>query len=503
MRSAPYIEMEATSKYLKMRVTQAIVWDSRMKMNKTQPGRLERIIATQALLAQADLDLPAFMQLVVDTLQELTGAKGAVVELVDGEHMVYRSASGTMSEHVGLRLLRANSLSGLCVSTASILQCDDAQIDARVDAAACQKVGVRSMVCTPLFERGLPVGVLKVMSAQACGFDQDDIQTLELLGAALGAALGKQVAFDEMLQAQAQLRASEERIRSILEHANDAVISIDQAGLVTQWNRSAELLFGWTAGEVMGRDIAELIVPPVFRFAFDELLQDLEALANKARTERRELLAVARDGREIAVEVSLNVNHIAGNPEFTAFLHDISERKQWENTLHAMAMSDGLTGLPNRRHFMQVLHHSILRQLRQNSGLALLFMDLNGFKKINDTEGHDTGDVVLKEFAKRVSGCLRESDTMARLGGDEFVVLAEGVRALEHAEGLARKIVDALDLPVPGSEILMSTSIGISMYGSPSNAEQFLKEADMAMYKAKKGAVGCSAIAAFAEGILD
>ena len=470
-----------------------------MKKNKRQLDRLERIIETQSRLAQADLDLTAFMQLVVNTLQELTEAKGAVVELVDGDYMVYRSASGAISQHVGLRLLRANSLSGLCVSSAQILQCDDAETDSRVDANACKKVGVRSMICTPLFERGQPVGVLKVMSERACGFDEEDLQTLELMGAALGAALGKQVAFDEMLRVQAQLRSSEERIRTILEYANDAVISIDSAGIVTQWNRTSESLFGWTSNEAMGRNIVDLIVPPAFRSSFVNILTHLGRLGKKSTTARRELLAVDRYGKELSVEVSLNVNNVAGQFEFTAFLHDISERKKWESTLNEMALSDGLTGLPNRRHFMQVLHHAILRQLRQNSGLALLFMDLNGFKKINDTNGHDTGDAVLKEFAKRVSGCLRENDTMARLGGDEFVVLAEGVRVLEHARILAGKIVTALDLPLPGSAIMMSTSIGISIYDPPANAEQFLKEADIAMYKAKQGASNSSAIAAFVE----
>ncbi|PXX37202.1 diguanylate cyclase domain-containing protein [Undibacterium pigrum] len=470
-----------------------------MKKNKRQLGRLERIIETQSLLAQADLDLTAFMQLVVNTLQELTEAKGAVVELVDGDYMVYRSASGSISQHVGLRLLRANSLSGLCVSSAQILRCDDAETDPRVDANACKKVGVRSMICTPLFERGQPVGVLKVMSEQANGFDEEDIQTLELMGAALGAALGKQVAFDEMLRVQMQLRASEERIRTILEYANDAVISIDNAGVVTQWNRSSESLFGWSSSEAMGRNIADLIVPPAFRNSFVNILTHLDRLGKKSTTARRELLAVDRFGKELSVEVSLNVNNIAGRFEFTAFMHDISERKKWEATLNEMALSDGLTGLPNRRHFMQVLHQAIVRQMRQNNGLALLFMDLNGFKTINDTNGHDTGDEVLKEFAKRVSGCLRGNDTMARLGGDEFVVLAEGVRVLEHAQVLARKIVTTLDQPLPGSTIMMSTSIGISIYDSAANAEQFLKEADTAMYKAKQGASSNSAIAAFVE----
>lgn len=159
-----------------------------MRRSKARVERLERIIGAQAQIVQADLGLDAFMQLVVDTLQELTEAKGAVVELVEGDYMVYRAASGAISKHVGMRLRRVNSLSGLCVASAEILRCDDAETDPRVDAAACRTVGVRSMVCTPLFEEGVPVGVLKVMSEQAHGFDDDDVQTLSLMGAALGGA---------------------------------------------------------------------------------------------------------------------------------------------------------------------------------------------------------------------------------------------------------------------------------------------------------------------------
>ncbi len=469
-----------------------------MKKNDGRIDRLERIIEAQSLIVQADLDLTAFMQLVVDTLQELTDAKGAVVELVDGDHMVYRAASGTVSKHVGLRLPRANSLSGLCVASAQILRCDDSETDPRVNAEACRTVGVRSMICTPLFEEGTAVGVLKVMSEHASGFDEDDVQTLSLMGTALGAALGKQVAFDAMSRLQVQLRASEERMRTILEHANDAVISIDSAGMVCQWNRSAERLFGWTNREVMGRNVTDLVVPPSMRSDFSNALAHFDLAAQAQTNLRREFLAVDRQGKELTVEISLNVNNIAGRFELTAFLHDISERKKLEGALRDMALSDGLTGLPNRRRFMETLDQAIARQRRQNNGLALLFMDLNGFKQINDNHGHEMGDRVLKEFAGRVSGCLRETDIVARLGGDEFVVLAEGIQSAAHAQDLARKIVATLDIPVAGTAILMATSIGISLCGASAEAAQVLREADMAMYKAKQNRSSRCTISTFA-----
>lgn len=470
-----------------------------MKSRAGKLYRLERIIATQSMIVQADLDLNAFMQMVVDTLQELTAAKGVVVELVEGDYMVYRCASAAIAHHVGTRLLGSNSLSGLCVRTAEVLRCDDAETDSRVDAAACRKVGVRSMVCTPLFEAGIPVGVLKVMSEKASGFDDEDVQSLGLMAGALGAALGKQVAFETMTHMAAQVRESEERMRTILEHANDAVISTDQGGYVTQWNRAAERLFGWNRDEVMGRNVAELVVPPAMREAFNAALpRFIQSGAWAAMNVREETRAANREGKELQVEVSLNANNLAGKLEFTAFVHDISERKALEAALRDMALSDGLTKLANRRLFMETLTQAIHRQRRAQAGLALLFMDLNGFKRINDTHGHETGDQVLKEFARRLVDSVRQSDLVARLGGDEFVVLAEGIRVVEHAQTLAQKIVESLDAPLPGTGIHMATSIGISLYQADADAAQLLRQADSAMYEAKQQRATPNNIAVFA-----
>lgn len=355
------------------------------------------------------------------------------------------------------------------------------------------------MICTPLFAQGVAVGVLKVMSEHVSGFDEDDVQTLGLMGAALGAALGKQVAFDEMKRLQAQLRASEERMRTILEHAHDAVISVDSTGVVSQWNGSAERLFGWGVKEALGHHLVDLVVPPSMRSAFRSALGQIQFYAGSQANLRREFLAVNRQGEELTVEVSLNINHIGDRIELTAFLHNISERKKLEGALRDMALSDGLTGLPNRRRFMEALGQAIARHRRQDNGLALLFMDLDGFKQINDTHGHEMGDRVLQEFAKRISSCLRETDIVARLGGDEFVVLAEGIRTVEHARVLAQKIVATLDVPVPGTAIFIATSIGIRMCGPEADAMQMLRQADMAMYEAKQNRAVRCAIATFEE----
>ena len=455
--------------------------------------RLERIIQTQSLLVQADLALNPFMQLVIDKLRELTQAHGASVDFVDGEHTVVRRASGMMASHLGLRIACATSLSGVCVRTASVQRCDDSETDERVDRAACRRLGVRSVIVAPLRQGTAAVGVLKVFSEQPHAFDDGDVQMLQLMASAVVAALAKKAALDARNEAEARLRTSEERMRALLEHAHDAVISIDEHGRVSQWNRAAERLFGWSPIETIGQPVAELIVPPalrgevgslVARYAASERLEDAH--------QRVTLQAIDRAGRLLSVEVSLTATRVAGRWELTAFGHDVSERREFEARLRAMALSDGLTGLANRRGFMEALEKAVSRHARGSPPMALLFLDLDGFKQINDAHGHHIGDLALQTFARRLEGCVRKGDTVARLGGDEFVIILEGVNNVDEPQIVARKIVASIALPleVEGRALTLTTSIGVAFRrditaADAATAEALIGRADAALYAAK------------------
>jgi diguanylate cyclase (GGDEF)-like protein/PAS domain S-box-containing protein len=448
--------------------------------------RLERIIQTQSLLVQADLALNPFMQLVIDKLRELTQAQGASVDFVDGEHTVVRRASGTMASHIGLRIAHDTSLSGVCVRTSTVQRCDDSETDERVNRATCRLLGVRSMIFAPLRQGSDAVGVLKVFSEQPQAFDDGDVQMLQLMASAIVAAIAKKTALDARSEAEVRLRTSEERMRALLEHAHDAVISIDEHGRVSQWNRAAERLFGWSPIETIGQPVMDLIVPHalrgeaaslVARYASAERLEDAH--------QRVTLQAIDRSGQHLSVEVSLTATRVASRWELTAFGHDVSERRQFEAKLRAMALSDGLTGLANRRGFMEALDKSISRHARGGAPMALLFLDLDGFKQINDHHGHHIGDLALQTFARRLENCVRKGDTVARLGGDEFTVLAEGIVSLEQARAIADKIIEAMKPPLAGHKVCLRASIGISLYQAPADASRFLREADHAMYHAK------------------
>ena len=187
---------------------------------------------------------------------------------------------------------------------------------------------------------------------------------------------------------------------------------------------------------------------------------------------RVELEALHRDGHQFPIELTPWVVRTDESTQFNAFIHDITERKAFEQELQHQSLHDSLTGLPNR---------------------ALLFFDLDRFKAVNDSFGHEAGDAVLLGVAERVPGALRSGDTLARLSGDEFVVLCEDVDDHHAAEEVAARILEALSAPFPvaGSEAYLSASIGIAMTaGGDTSAENLLADADLAMYRAKERGKG-------------
>lgn len=168
---------------------------------------------------------------------------------------------------------------------------------------------------------------------------------------------------------------------------------------------------------------------------------------------------------------------------------NISERKVFEKRLEQMAFFDNLTGIPNRALFFDRLGHSILLAKRNRHSLALLFLDLDRFKFVNDNYGHSTGDLLLKEIASRLKNCLRQSDTVARIGGDEFMIIMTPVENSQDAGSFADKILRILAEPfhISGNDFIISASIGISMYPEDGDdSEILLKKADRAMYNAKE-----------------
>ncbi|HKS22208.1 MAG TPA: sensor domain-containing diguanylate cyclase [Thermoanaerobaculia bacterium] len=309
------------------------------------------VIAVQQEIAEADPALEQVMSVVAAAAARLTAADAAVVELHEGDEMVYRAGFGAAANHVGLRLKAAGSLSGLCVELDETLRCDDSETDDRVDREACRRVGARSMLVTPLHYRRTALGALKVYSSRGCAFDDAAADVLRLLVGIISASMHR--------------------------------------------------------------------------------AREHEGMTRRA-------------------------------------LHDV------------------LTGLANRAHLASAIDAKIARR----KPFALVFLDVNDFKEINDRRGHAGGDAVLQAIARRVASSVRDGDVAARFGGDEFVVLLEGVGSRAEAVGTSQRLVERISGPIDGGDgpIHVTVSAGVALFPEDAaSAESLLHIADSRMYSDKQG----------------
>jgi diguanylate cyclase (GGDEF)-like protein/PAS domain S-box-containing protein len=290
-------------------------------------------------------------------------------------------------------------------------------------------------------------------------------------------------------ETQALLASSRERFRVLTATANDAIVTMDGGGLITHWNRAAERIFGYTESETVGRQVHEFLVPTRFQ---ERAALGLKAFATSGKGgslgKTVEMAAIRKDGIEIAIEISLAGTQLGGQWQAIAIMRDITERKQ--ATAHALRMAryDVLTGLANRAVFVEDLQNAIAVAKRSGGGVAVIYLDLDHFKDINDTLGHPAGDELLKAVAARLRANTRETDTVARFGGDEFAVVVADTADPADAALLADKIIKAIADPfsVHGRDIHSGGSVGIAAYGADaSDAETLLSHADVALYRAK------------------
>ena len=320
--------------------------------------KLLEVIAMQTEVASMglDLDLGGLLELVARRTLALVDADGAVLEMAEGDEMVYRAAAGMALGSLGLRLKRHHSLSGRCVAEGRALRSDDASIDLRADRAACARLGLRSMVVVPLRHHGVTIGVLKAMSRRPAGFDDQHMTLMEL--------------------------------------------------------------------------VSELVAAAMFfatRYAPGELFHK--------------------------------------------------------------ATHDSLTDLPNRALFLDRMHASLAQAARDHQPLAVMMLDMNGLKPINDRHGHRAGDAALLEFARRLSAGVRQSDTAARLGGDEFGVLLRPLSPEGGLEATMRRLARDLNghFEFEGQALGVAASMGAARFPEDgADAARLLELADQRMYQHKR-----------------
>ncbi|MGD0503178.1 MAG: EAL domain-containing protein [Steroidobacteraceae bacterium] len=282
-----------------------------------------------------------------------------------------------------------------------------------------------------------------------------------------------------------------ERAQITLNSIGDAVICTDITGSVSYLNLVAQRLTGWTAAEAVGQPF-ESVVRIIDCATGAAVLNPMKAAALHDTTIAlpSACILVRRNGEELPIEDSSAPIHDRRGAVVGAVMvfHDVSSTRALTNRLAYLAQHDSLTDLPNRLLLNDLFTQALLSAKRHNTVLAVLYLDLDRFKYINDSMGHSVGDRLLQVVAKRLIECVRASDTVCRLGGDEFVIVLSEVAHAEHAAICAEKILKSLRVPsiIDGQEIHISSSIGIAVFpGDGTNVEGLLKNADCAMYEAK------------------
>lgn len=361
--------------------------------------------------------------------------------------------------------------------------------------------GVRSAYLYPIFEHDRPIAAFYLESRDDLPALETSVQELDTVWAFSG-LLARQIIemwrHDEQSEryrlAEQALWASETYLHAILHHS-PALISVkDLDGNVVLASEHYKQLQNVDEQGFVGKNVFDVYPKEIAQALWDIDL----ATKNKQQTFETELELMHKDG---SLHTYLMVKFPLRNPNGDVFgvctiCTDISERKLAENALREqqsrlnyMAFHDSLTALPNRSLFYDRIYHGLARAQRSNSKLALMLLDIDRFKNINDSLGHDSGDLLLKAIAMRLNEGVRDMDTVARLGGDEFVVVLEGVNDMEDVVFIANKLLVTLARPleIAGHEITTTVSIGVSVYPDDGiDTDELLKNADIAMYKAKE-----------------
>jgi len=295
--------------------------------------------------------------------------------------------------------------------------------------------------------------------------------------------------------AHAGLLANEAKLRAVIESAIDGVMILNDHGVVEIFNRSCENIFGWSGHEVIGRSLM-MVMPQEWQKLHQMIFSgQVEVDAAKIAGHARVVRGVRRNGSQFPLEISVARAEVEGRMIYVAMVRDITERVVAEEKLFAMATQDSLTGVRNRRYFLEGLENEVARCRRHGRSLSLLILDADYFKAVNDTFGHEAGDIVLKRLAETCRTNLREVDLVGRMGGEEFAIVmpdTDPETAHMAAERL-RMLVAEQRIEYDGQSLQVTMSVGMaSLSGRALEApmeqvvETLMRRADKALYRAKK-----------------
>ncbi|MBI3609120.1 MAG: EAL domain-containing protein [Nitrospirae bacterium] len=466
--------------------------------------------ASEAVAGRLELD--AMLKTILDAVTRLLGADTVSVMLLepDGRSLRLVQGKGIPYQYIGNTVVKiGEGVAGRIAETGQPLLLQGSVREEEFRNHTPFPRSIVSAISVPLKTRGYEIGVplktegrvIGVLNASIVSgtrqFNRQDLRLLTLFASNISTALEQARLIEELLRktteherAERKALEDEARFRGILDIANEAVISIDETQRILLFNKGAEKTFGYSSAEVIGRSL-DLLLPERFAAVHQAHVVEFSTSSVMARRmgERREICGRRKNGGEFPAEASISRLELNGEKIFTVVLWDITERKKAEETIRHQAYHDLLTDLPNRLLCMDRLTLALSHADRYRQKVAVMFVDLDRFKLINDSMGHEIGDRLLKNVAERLIACLRKSDTVARMGGDEFMLLLPELRKAEDAAVVAHKILEAVEPPfnLEDREFYLTASIGISLYPDDGeDAQTLVKSADTAMYRAKE-----------------
>ncbi len=362
------------------------------------------------------------------------------------------------------------------------LAADVSKLEAITESSTTE--GLRGVVGFPVRSGRRVVGMISLYSSAPRQMDDGLIAVMNDIGSQVGE-------YVERKRAELALQESEKRMRSVLDNVSDGLLTVDQAGTVESANPAVVELFGYSEEELVGQP-ADSLIATTHRSGFVNYLKH-QLDTDQPASGPHETMGKRKTGSLFPLEILVSSTPVGSHHMFVATLRDISERKAHTDALEYQALHDALTGLPNRTLFSDRLRQALLGARRNHQMFGVLLLDLDRFKDVNDSLGHDRGDGLLQEVGIRIRGALRATDTVARLGGDEFAMITTEARNPENVIASARKILGALEAPFMVGDQVVETrgSLGIALY--PLHGDEpstLLRRADVAMYVAKRSGGG-------------
>ena len=447
--------------------------------------RLAQVIETQRTLAAAGGDMNTVMRLIAERCQELTGADGAMVSLLQGNDMLLTTAAtGSATGVIGAIRPLASSVAEHAISGGRPLLIEDCATDPRVNREMQAIVGDTSLICVPLFNGSRVIGALNVMGrSETARLTETDRETMEMLSVVLSAAMSHAGEFEAV-----------SRFRALFEGASIGILVLGPGGCATEANPAIATMLGRSRAELASTSFRDYTHPDDVERSV-ELFDDL--MSGRSESHQAELRYCHSGGEVLWAQHTAALERDAdGRPAFVvAMIEDITLRKRTERELirqselsRQQARHDALTGLPNRVRFAECVDQAIRSARRRKERIAVLMLDLDRFKEVNDSLGHQAGDALLQEVSQRIRLAVRDSDAVARLGGDEFGVLLTEVATEADIVTVIDRITRAHEQPIVVQEMSLAveSSIGVALYPEHGDDMETLSQnADLAMYAAK------------------